>query len=227
MTQVPRLYETEVVRTLRLNYLLFLPRNCKSEAKKKWPLILFLHGGGQRGTDLELVKAHGIPKIVEQHPNFPFVVVSPQCPPNTWWWLELDGLTHLLDHIVGKLPIDDKRIYLTGLSMGGYGTWHLATALPDRFAAIAPVCGGGLWHRWVPEEVCALKNVPVWAFHGAKDATVPVAESQKMVSALRRCGGSARLTVYPDAAHDSWTRTYENPELYEWFLEHSLPEFVP
>ena len=106
--------------------------------------------------------------------------------------------------------------------MGGYGTWHLAAAQPDRFAAIAPICGGGLWYEGFPEKVCVLEKVPVWAFHGAKDPSVPLEESAKMVRALEACGGNVRFTVYPDATHDSWTETYDNPELYEWFLSHSL-----
>ena len=107
------------------------------------------------------------------------------------------------------------RIYVTGLSMGGYGTWDLATRYPNRFAAIAPICGGG-----EPARACTVKHLPVWAFHGAKDEVVPLEQSQAMIDALAACDGNARLTVYPDADHDAWTQTYDNPELYDWFLSH-------
>lgn len=226
MTQHARTFETQIVRTIQWNYLLFLPREYRGKPAERWPLILFLHGAGERGNDLDLVKRHGLAKIVEQSEDLPFVTVSPQCPADSWWWREFDALTGLLDEIVETLAIDTDRIYLTGLSMGGYGTWHFATKHPDRFAAIAPICGGGLWFDGFPEKVCVLKHVPVWAFHGAQDPAVPLEESQKMVDALRACGGNVRFTVYPDAAHDSWTRTYDNPELYRWFLRHSLRGIV-
>ncbi len=117
--------------------------------------------------------------------------------------------------------VDTERIYLSGLSMGGNGTWHFAAAYPDRFAAIAPVCGWGDFFAGFPERVCLLKQVPVWAFHGAQDTVVPLAGSQVLVDKLQECGGDVRLTIYPDATHDSWTETYDNPELYTWFLSHT------
>jgi predicted peptidase len=113
------------------------------------------------------------------------------------------------------LPVDEDRIYLTGLSMGGYATWAWATLQPGRFAAIAPIAGG-----WAPEDACKLKELPIWAFHGAKDSVVPVGPHQQMIDAINACGGDAKFTVYPDADHDSWTATYANPELFEWFLRH-------
>jgi predicted peptidase len=219
MTQQARTFE--IVRRIRLNYLLFLPEEHQARPGERWPLILFLHGAGERGDDLELIKVHGIPKIVEQRRDFPFIAVSPQCPDGSWWWRELDALTGLLDEVLSTLAVDTERIYLTGMSMGGYGTWHLAARHPDRFAALAPICGGGLPYDGFPERVCVLKDVPVWAFHGAQDPVVPLQESETMVEALRACGGDVRFTVYPDAEHDSWTQTYETPELYTWFLSHS------
>ena len=206
--------------TVRLNYLLFLPKIYGADPRKKWPLILFLHGMGERGSDLELVKKHGIPKIAEQQKDFEFIAVSPQCPADSLWTSELGALNALLDEIVETHAVDRACIYLTGLSMGGYGTWHLATVYPERFAAIAPICGGGMPLVGFPEKVCALRDVPVWAFHGAKDPVVPIAESEKMVNALKECDGNVKLTVYPDAEHDSWTETCGNPELYAWFLGH-------
>jgi predicted peptidase len=223
MAQQPRTFEVEIVKTVRLDYLLHLPPGYHNAPPgRRWPLILFLHGAGERGHDLELVKRHGIARIAQEREDLPFVAVSPQCPADSWWWQELESLSLLLDEIGSSLAVDARRIYLTGMSMGGYGTWHLAAAQPRRFAAIAPICGGGLWYEGFPDRVCVLKHVPVWAFHGAKDHAVPLEESEKMVRTLRACGGQVRLTVYPDAEHDSWTQTYDNPELYRWFLRHAL-----
>ena len=212
--QHPQVFEKTITKTLSCKYLLFLPDGF-SKKKQGWPMILFLHGAGERGSDLKKVKKHGPPKIVEKRKDFPFIVVSPQCPKDDWWTDKVEVLTHLLDDIVAKYDVDTERIYLTGLSMGGYGTWTLAAAYPDRFAAIAPICGGG-------KRIMALrlKDIPVWAFHGAKDRVVPLKESEEMVNAIKARGGDARLTVYPDAGHDSWTVTYNNKELYDWFLKH-------
>ena len=176
---------------------------------------MFLHGIGECGEDLQKVKTHGPPKLVEQGKEFPFILVSPQCPEGSWWSDNvLDGLLKELEE---KYNVDKNRIYVTGLSMGGYGTWSLAMEYPHRFAAIAPVCGGGN-----VRTVCKLKDMPIWVFHGAKDNVVPIAESQKLVDALKKCGNDVKFTIYPEANHDSWTETYKNPELYKWLLSHSL-----
>jgi predicted peptidase len=177
-------------------------------------LIVFLHGAAERGADLRRVKRHGLPRLLDRRPEFPFVVVSPQCPRDAWWSLPV--LTALLDDVCARHAVDPERIYLTGLSMGGFGTWAWAIAEPHRFAAIAPICGGGR-----PAQVCAIRHLPVWVFHGARDTVVPLQRSEEMVRALEACGGNIRFTVYPRAKHDSWTRTYANPELYDWFLQHT------
>ena len=218
MRQQAHTFEIQVVRSVRLNYLLFLPQDYGIDPQKKGPLILFLHGAGERGDDLELVKVHGIAKIVEQQEDFPFIAISPQCSEDSWWPVEVEALDALLDKVVTTYAVDPHRIYLTGLSMGGHGAWSLAIAHPERFAAVAPICGSG-----DPKKVCTLKDVPVWAFHGAKDSVVPLKKSKEMVDALKACGGNVQLTVYPDVEHDSWTQTYDNPELYEWFLQHTRP----
>ena len=210
--QHPHVFRKKVTRTIGYRYWLFLPKGY-GQSKKRWPLMLFLHGAGERGKDLQRVKTHGPPKIVDAKPDFPFILVSPQCPENTWWSAET--LTALLDEIIRTYAVDEDRVYLTGLSMGGFGTWVLASEHPERFAAIAPICGGGL-------RIFAflLKDVPVWAFHGAKDDVVPLDESERMVKAVKKHGGEGKLTVYPKAGHDSWTKTYANPALYRWFLKH-------
>ena len=212
INQLPREFKKVISKTVQAKYLLFLPAKYE-KTKKKWPLILFLHGAGERGDDLEKVKRHGPPKIVAARPDFPFLVVSPQCPEGLFW--DTDTLMALLDEIAAHYRVDEKRIYLTGLSMGGFGTWEIATAHPERFAAIAPICGGG-----TPRKTRRMIDLPAWVFHGAKDPVVPVEDSQAMVDALKKFGGDVRFTVYPEAKHDSWTETYNNQELYEWFLSH-------
>ncbi|MFH1716809.1 MAG: prolyl oligopeptidase family serine peptidase [Planctomycetota bacterium] len=212
--QESQAFEKKITKTLSSQYLLFLPEGYGRE-QKKWPLMLFLHGAGERGSNLELVKKHGPPKIVENRKDFPFIVVSPQCPTDDWWTKKTEVLISLLDDIVARYDVDTDRIYLTGLSMGGYGTWALASDYPDRFAAIVPICGGG--NRIMART---LKDMPLWAFHGGKDSVVPVAESQVLIKEINSRGGSAKLTIYPDANHDSWTETYNNQKVYDWLLEH-------
>jgi len=163
------------------------------------------------------VTKHGPPKIVNDKPDFGFIVISPQCPPTERGW-NVEALAALAKDVLRQYPIDPDRFYLTGLSMGGYGSWSLAAAHPEIFAAVAPICGGGN-----PADAPKLKNLPIWVFHGGKDPTVPIKRSQEMVDALKAAGGNVKFTVYPDAGHDSWTETYNNPELYKWFLEQKRP----
>jgi len=223
-SQTAQKFKKRVTRELSANYLLYLPPDYKSEAKAQWPLMLFLHGAGERGTNVSVVAVHGPPKLVKQNRDFPFIIVSPQCPAGERWSNET--LLALLEEVTHKYRVDTNRIYLTGLSMGGFGTWALGIAEPNKFAAIAPICGGGetipiLLANTAKRE--QLKRLPVWAFHGGKDPVVKVEESEKMVEALKRIGGqNIQLTVYPEATHDSWTETYNNPKLYDWFLSHDL-----
>ncbi len=208
-------FERPIETVLRLDYLLSLPEGYAEDESRRWPLLVFLHGAGERGDDLSKVAVHGPPKLAAAGESLPFVLVSPQCPADQWWTEQ--PVLELVDHLEETLRIDPDRIYLTGLSMGGYGTWHFATLAPQRFAAIAPICGGG-----IPYRMRLIPHLPVWAFHGAKDAAVPLEESSRLVAALEKAGNTrAKLTVYPEAGHDSWTESYANPELYEWLLAHS------
>ncbi|MCF7708163.1 MAG: prolyl oligopeptidase family serine peptidase [Verrucomicrobia bacterium] len=204
------------------DYLLSLPQGYAESEDNTWPLIFFLHGIGERGDDPWLVAKHGPPKIVGDKPNFPFIVVSPQCPEGQWW--SSDSLITLLDEIEQTYRVDKERVYLTGLSMGGFGAWELGLRYPWRFAAMAPICGGGSpfpIHGFGEGKARAVRSLPVWAFHGKKDNVVPLSESQRMVDALKEFGcKEVKLTVYPEAGHDAWTQTYDNPALYDWFLEH-------
>lgn len=194
-----------------VNYLLSLPDGYTQDTSKTWPLMVFLHGSGERGTDLDKVKRHGPPKLVEQGKKFPFIVVSPQAQENHGW--DASELYELLQECKKAYRADPDRIYLTGLSMGGFGTWDLALKHPEEFAAIVPICGGG-----DTAEIWKLRNMPVWCFHGAKDDAVPIAMDQKMINALKVYNPSVKFTVYPDLGHDSWTTTYNNDTLYQWLL---------
>ena len=202
--------------TYETQYLVHLPAGYTPDGPA-WPLMIFLHGAGERGSDINLVKVHGPPKLADADPAFPFVVVSPQAATGTRW--DAPALNALLDDVVANYAVDRDRIYVTGLSMGGFGTWDFATRYPNRVAAVAPICGGGA--AWL---ACAMKEVPTWVFHGAKDQVVPLARSQEMVDALKACGANPKFTVYPEANHDSWTETYNNPALYEWLLSHRLSD---
>ena len=199
-------------RTIKvtMQYLLYLPKDY--DQKPSWPLMLFLHGAGERGDELQLVTKHGPPKLIVAGKPFPFIVVSPQCPKGQSW--EAFELTALLDEIGEKYKVDQDRIYVTGMSMGGFGTWALAARLPNRLAAIVPICGGG-----DPFMAKRIAHIPAWVFHGARDKAVPLERSQKMVEVLKKNGSNVRFTIYPDAGHDAWTETYANPQVYEWLLQ--------
>lgn len=218
--QQPKHFEKDIVITVSYEYLLYLPPDY-DENDEAYPLMLFLHGAGETGSDLEKVKMHGPPKRIEAGEDFPFIVVSPQAPSFGWNPEALDGL---IDDVVANERVDESRIYVTGLSMGGGGTLSLAVAHPERFAAIAPICPAFRTRGGRDEAVAALKGLPAWFFHGEKDPTVPVDVSKELVADLEDAGAEVKLTLYPDAGHDSWTVTYENPELYEWLLDHKKGE---
>ncbi len=236
-------FERTITRKVGYEYLLALPAGYDAAAEKRWPLLLFLHGAGERGSDVWLVAKHGPPKLLRGEAPPPpdetpeararreaaakaltenFIVVSPQCPAGIWW--DDDGIGALLDEIIARHKVDEGRLYLTGLSMGGYGTWSYAMKNPGRFAAIVPICGGGepsIVRRMARQRKAELTSLAVWVFHGAKDPTVLLEESEQMVAALKRAGTTElKFTVYPEAKHDSWTETYANPDLYTWLLRH-------
>ncbi len=212
--------DIHLVEDSQLNYQLHIPAQAEKEGDQLWPAILFLHGWGESGDDGSAVLEIGLPAYIADKPEFPFIVIAPQSPWFTWWPELAGSLDQLLEQCLAELPIDPQRLYLTGLSMGGFGSWYLAAKWPDRFAAVAPICGGGYWFHGFPERAAELKDTAVWAFHGALDDMVPLSASEEMVAVLREHGGDVRFTVYPDADHDSWTETYNNPQLYSWFLQH-------
>lgn len=198
-----------------LRYLIHLPADYDADPGRRWPLVLFLHGSGERGSELDLAAMHGPPKLADAGHEFPFVLVTPQCPEPSQWIAELSTLSGLLDEVVAAHRIDPARISVTGLSMGGYGTWSLAVRYPDRFAAIAPICGG----MWL-QSAAPIRDVPVWTFHGDADDVVPISATEQIVTELRSVGADVRFTRYPGVGHDSWTETYENPEFYDWLVSH-------
>lgn len=193
---------------------LYLPDGYSAGATA-WPMILFLHGSGERGEDIAKVKVHGPPKVAERDGGLPFVIVSPLLPAEQDW--DIDKLVAILDHVAARYRVDPARIYLTGLSRGGHATWRWGAAQPGRFAAVVPVAGRG-----DPSQACKLKSTPIWAFHGDRDDVVTPFGSFAMVEAIRSCGGKPRLTIYPDTGHDSWTRAYDDPALYQWLLQHKI-----
>ncbi len=261
--QTVQSFQRTVTKQVGYRYLLSLPEGYDATAAKTWPLLVFLHGSGERGADTWLVAKHGPPKLLHGDAPLPlatppaanakgkaadtppaapetpeararreaaaralrenFIVVSPQLPAGPTSWDD-DGILALVDEIAARHRVDTRRVYLTGLSLGGYGAWSAGIKHPERFAAIVPVCGGGSAadiRRGLRENKPALTSLAIWAFHGAKDPAVPVAESEAMVVALKKAGVTdLQFTVYPEAKHDSWTETYANPEIYAWLLKH-------
>lgn len=189
---------------------LYLPRGYLASSHA-WPLVVFLHGSGERGDDLERVKVHGPPHQVARGADLPCVLVSPQLPDGQRWAAQ--DLHALLAVLKRELRVDPARVAATGLSLGGHGVWEWACAYPQDLAAIAPVCGFGR-----PADVCRMKAVPVRAYHGDADTVVPLAAQRACIEALRACGGRADFTVFPGVGHDAWTPAYEDPALWPWLM---------
>ncbi len=197
----------------KLKYVIRFPDGYNNE--DRFPVIIFLHGAGTRGDDINVLKNNPYFNIINSNPNFPFITVAPQCSQDTWFDM-FEQLKNFARKISSETFVDKSRIYLMGASMGGYGTWQLAMSMPELFAAIVPICGGGMyWNAY------RLVNIPVWAFHGAKDTVVCKEESIKMVDAVNKCGGKAKLTIYPENGHDAWCDTYSNPEVFHWLLSNT------
>lgn len=214
-------------------YLLLTP--AKLEPGKKYPIVLFLHGAGERGTnDMQLVKRHFPEQMAtpEYREKFPCFVIVPQCRPNKRWvevdWSatesqpmpsqpgdQMQVAIDILRKSLEELPVDQSRVYLTGLSMGGYGSWDLAARHPELFAAVVPICGGG-----DERQAARLKDVPLWAFHGDQDQAVPVERSRKMIAAIQAAGGQPKYTELAGVGHNSWTPAYSDPTgVLKWMFE--------
>jgi len=210
-TQTARSYETHT----SLRYLLYLPQDYDPVRREGFPAILFLHGAGERGDSVEAVATWGPPRLAREK-NLPFIVISPQCPKEHWWTSMMFELKGLLDQAIVQYNIDTTRIYLTGLSMGGYGTFAFSLLYPDYFAAVAPICGGG-----TPSMVNFVKDYPpIWVFHGNHDKIVPVESSTMMVEAMKNAGFNVKYTIYESGDHYIFKKVYADTSLFNWFLAH-------
>lgn len=203
----------KITKEISVNYVLHFPENYKN-IKQDWPLIVFLHGSGERGDDLSKVSIHGPLKYIKNGNKLDAVILAPQCPEKEIW--DKDILYTLIKEVILKNRINFTRVYLTGLSMGGYGTWDLALEYPELFAAVAPICGR-INYTFI-ENASKLKDKPIWVFHGGKDEVVPLSNSERMVEAVKNIGGKPKLTVYPNAGHDSWSEPYSDSNFYAWLF---------
>lgn len=210
----PKSFEGEVTIKVGYQYLLSLPDDFGKDPAKKWPLVVFLHGAGERGDDLRRLQKHGPPKLIASGKKIPAIVVSPQVPAGEVW--NPYGVKALVDSIAASHPVDADRIYLTGISMGGFGTWDTIFLYPDFFAAAVPICGGAGVKFVMAQK---LKRLPIWVFHGAKDPVVEPAHSQRVYNSLSKLGAPVKLTMYPNLQHDSWTVTYDSQEMWDWLFQ--------
>lgn len=197
----------------KINYVIRMPENFVDT--KKYPVVIYIHGAGSRGSDIDLLKNHTFFKETEERLK-DVVAVAPQCYENSWFTI-FEQLLQFIKHIIKKKYVDKKKVYLVGASMGAYTTWQLAMSRPELFAAIIPICGGGMY--W---NASRLIDMDIWAFHGDQDPTVFCEESKKMVDAINNKGGHAKLTIYNGCEHDSWTRTFQNNSVWDWLLSKKL-----
>ncbi|ASO03692.1 prolyl oligopeptidase family protein [Arenibacter algicola] len=203
----------EVVTSETLRYYLYYPGNYEVDPEEKFPLLLFLHGGGESGGDLKSVKRNGPPKLISGGKKFPFLILAPQNPQEKMWW-NTRAVNQLLDSIIATNKVDENKIYLTGLSRGGGAAWEMAVQYPDKFAALAVVCG----MTPVPYASWINKNMPIRVYHGDQDKSIPISESIEMVAKLKEMGYNVDFTIYKGVGHNAWDKAYENKELYEWFM---------
>ncbi len=201
----------EEKRYSKLKYLIYYPDSF--DTAKRYPLWIHLHGSGGRGEDITLLKSAGPIYQIENGRNLPAIVVAPQCYADTWFEI-MEQLLEFIEFALDSKNTDKSRVVLSGSSMGGYACWFVTMSRPQWFSAVIPVCGGGMY--W---NASKLKDVPIWAFHGKLDQVVYLSESEHMVTAINNAGGKAKLTIYENAYHDSWTETFSNDEVYDWALQ--------
>lgn len=197
---------------IKCNYLLYLPESYQNDTAAI-PLLIYLHGGSHRGNDLNKLKGYGLPSLIDKGHNYNFIIASPQCP-DTTYWSRVDWFDSLYNELTSKYRIDKNRVYVTGISMGGYGAWHAAMDFPDKIAAIVPLCGGCNDSL----EICRINHIPVWTFHGTADTTIRINETECLVNRLNNCNGNVRFTRIENAGHDI-TYIFEKQEIYNWLLE--------
>lgn len=206
--------EEQTILKEDLQYYLYFPEDYDAGSDQKYPLLLFLHGGGESGDSLGILKKNGPPKLLAEGKQFPFLVLAPQNPHKRQWW-NVRAVMQLLDTIVTHHNVDPKRLYLSGLSRGGSAAWEIAVQYPEKFAAMAVICGMAPlpYASWID------KNMPIWVFHGTEDQSIPFSESEHMVNALKRMGYDVTFTVYEGVGHDSWVPAYNTEALYEWMVK--------
>jgi predicted peptidase len=223
ITQEARTFSGKLAngRAAQLNYLLHVPASYGAEPDKQWPLLVFLHGSREVGRDINRVRRAILPQMMEENPDFPFIVMSPQAASQQYgWYPSLQPIEAAIDELMQEYNIDPERVYITGLSMGGYGAWALMMDAPDRFAAVAPVVGGYFFN---PSQLCAIKDKPIWIFGAKRDRNVPLKESERIVKALNACGAQPKFTVFENADHDQgWELAYTTTELFQWLLAQRL-----
>lgn len=207
---VTGLFSTEIVKKNELQYALHIPKNIK----QKKPLIIFLHGSGEKGSDIEKIKVHGPFKYLKNN-EIDSYILAPQCPENEYWNAEV--LYKLIQKVQKENNIDSSRIYLTGLSMGAWGAWNLAFLHPEMFACLVPIAG--FVDRVPMIENCKIQDIPTRIFHGLVDDVVDVNYSIAIYKKLKPCSKDIELTIFDDANHDSWSRVYESKEIYDWMLK--------
>lgn len=234
--QNPYSYSTEVTnpgqanQSVTVNFYLYLPETYGQDPKQKWPLLLSLHGSYQIGDNVTYLLQEGLAPILVNKTDFPFIVVSPQLPrglPAFESWTDIiDSLKLLLDQVQSFYDVDPNRVSVTGFSMGGFGTWEFALRYPNYISAIAPIAGGYIYQsEEIPSTICALKDLPIWVFHGQMDNVVDPKQAIELVDALKKCGGNPRFTLYPNSGHvGTWTKAYIDPELFTWLLAQSRPQ---
>jgi pimeloyl-ACP methyl ester carboxylesterase len=206
-------------RTVRYRYVSYVPADYDADTGKKWPLVVYLHGGSDRGTDLKKLYASGIPDQIYRGRQFPFIVLAPQCPEHLRWSTD-DWFENFYQEAVAKYRIDTDRIYLTGPSLGGSGTWYIAARYPTTFAAIAPLSGFTSHLDFIDQNIDKLADTPVWAFHGKLDTVVPFEETERIVKRLGGTNRNLRFSADPSAGHSIHWQVYPGQEIYDWFLRY-------
>lgn len=214
----PRVFEFRPTDGPPLRYIVHLPPDHERRVQR-WPLVLFLHGALERGDDPARLLSTGLPAEVVRRPDYPAVMIAPQCGLRATWLDHVVTLLELLDEAPRAWRVDPERVHLTGLSLGGMGAWLLGATAPSRFASVVPICGSVPPRPGFPAAVGALKDTPVWAFHGVDDPVVPVRHTLTLVDALTRAGGRPRLTLYADLGHRAWEPAYADPDLTAWFTQ--------
>lgn len=206
-------------RNVSYRYLSYLPKDCEADATRKWPLVIYLHGGSDRGTDLKKLYSSGIPDQVYRGREFPFIMLAPQCPEHLRWETD-DWFENFYKEVTAKYRIDFDRVYLTGPSLGGSGTWYIAARYPKIFAAIAPICGFTSHLGYIGKHISRLLDMPVWAFHGKLDTVVPFEETERIVRRLEGENRSLRFSAEPDVGHWIHWQVYPGREIYDWLLRY-------